>query len=320
MATAYATFANGGHRIQPYIIERIYNFHNETIFQANPAQACASCFNKELSKVNTRLLDGFGHTKNDTSAQDTDDKTNNKDRKKEQDLPKNIDRIKEIITRLNASKKELEARQNDHHHKYPTLDAAPIFDRLNPKQAIQYGISEQAPRILSVRTTNHMSGMLKGVMTSGTGRKGNFRSDLGGKTGTTNQAKDVWFAGIQRHHVAVVWLGYDEPASLGSGAFGGTLAMPIWIDFMKYQLRDEPINWVDDANIAKSKKSEQRVISITDDNEAAAIEEMQDEAKKEHLAQEAEKALSDELLGEDIAESSGDEIIFENKNKPTGER
>ena len=85
-------------------------------------------------------------------------------------------------------------------------------------------------------------------------------------------------------------------------------------------LRDEPINWVDDANIAKSKKSEQRVISITDDNEAAAIEEMQDEAKNEHLAQEAEKALSDELLGEDIAESSGDEIIFENKNKPTGER
>lgn len=320
MATAYATFANGGHRIQPYIIERIYNFHNETIFQANPAQACASCFNKELSKVNTRLLDGFGHIKNNTPAQDTDDKANNKDRKKEQDLPKSVDRIKEMITRLNAGKKELEARQNDHHHKYPTLDAAPIFDRLNPKQAIQYGISEQAPRILSVRTTNHMSGMLKGVMTSGTGRKGNFRSDLGGKTGTTNQAKDVWFAGIQRHHVAVVWLGYDEPASLGSGAFGGTLAMPIWIDFMKYQLRDEPINWVDDANIAKSKKSEQRVISITDDNEAAAIEEMQDEAKKEHLAQEAEKALSDELLGEDIAESSGDEIIFENKNKPTGER
>lgn len=321
MATAYATFANGGHRIQPYIIERIYNFHNETIFQANPVQACAVCFNKELSKVNTRLLDGFGHTENDKSVQDKDDNTDSQSNQKEQDPPQSADRTKALIARANAAKKELQSRQDDHRNEHPTLDAAPIFDRLNPKQAIQYGISEQAPRILSVRTTRYMSSMLKDVMTSGTGRRGNFRSDLGGKTGTTNQAKDVWFAGIQRNHVAVVWLGYDEPASLGSGAFGGTLAMPIWTDFMRHQLRGEPIKWVDDGNIAKSKKTEQKVISITDDNEAEAIEEIaQDELEREELArEEAEQALADEFLGTDIAESSGDEIIPEGDGEPVND-
>lgn len=319
MATAYATFANGGHRIQPYFIERIYNFDNQTIFQANPLQACAVCFNKELSKVNTQLLDSFGHTPADeeTSEQTTDDALDKeKNTKKDQEPPKKIDHAKALVARIHNAHKALDAQQVAYRKENPTLDAAPIFDRLKPKQAIQFGIAEQAPRILSVRTSRYMASMLKGVMTGGTGRKGNFRSDLGGKTGTTNQAKDVWFAGLQRNHVAVVWIGYDEPASLGAKAYGGTLAMPVWVDYMKHQLKDEPTKWVDDGNLAKSKKTEQRIIDITDENEAEAMEEI--------AREEAEEALANEILGNgdsDMAESSGDEVIPEGdgENIPEGQ-
>lgn len=319
MATAYATFANGGHRIQPYVIERIYDFDSNTIFQAKPVQACAVCFNKELSKINATLLDGFGLDKSNddkddkkaetTKQADTDkksekdekaSKTDKKTKDDKKDSAKAKDSTKAMLANINTAKKELLARQEAFRSENPSLDGAPIFDRLNPKQAVQYNIADQAPRILSVKTTGYMAQLLKGVMTGGTGSKGNFRPDLGGKTGTTNQAKDVWFAGIQRNHVAVVWVGYDEPASLGAKAFGGTLAMPIWVEYMSHQLKDEPIMWVDDGKLAKTKKTTQRIIDITDENEQTVMAEL---AKQE--AGEIDGIFGN--LG-DIAESSGDEI------------
>jgi penicillin-binding protein 1A len=67
------------------------------------------------------------------------------------------------------------------------------------------------------------------------------RPDLYGKTGTTQAAADVWFAGFQHTVVAVVWMGHDEPRSLGSRASGASLALPAWISYMKTVLRDVPI-------------------------------------------------------------------------------
>ncbi|WP_204322057.1 hypothetical protein, partial [Streptococcus pneumoniae] len=67
-ATGFATIINGGHRIQPYFIERIYNFDNETIYQANPQQACALCFNENLSATNAKLLELFEANKSEIST------------------------------------------------------------------------------------------------------------------------------------------------------------------------------------------------------------------------------------------------------------
>ena len=67
------------------------------------------------------------------------------------------------------------------------------------------------------------------------------RTDLYGKTGTTNDAVDAWFAGFQPSLVAVSWIGYDTPGSLGEGESGGGLALPAWIDFMKIALKDVPV-------------------------------------------------------------------------------
>ena len=67
------------------------------------------------------------------------------------------------------------------------------------------------------------------------------RSDVFGKTGTTNDAVDAWFAGFQPSVAAVAWMGFDEPRSLGSNESGGGLALPIWLDYMAVALRGVPV-------------------------------------------------------------------------------
>ncbi|NLZ78269.1 MAG: peptidase, partial [Gammaproteobacteria bacterium] len=66
--------------------------------------------------------------------------------------------------------------------------------------------------------------------------------DLAGKTGTTNESKDSWFAGYNSDVVTSVWAGFDQPTSLGRNEYGGTIALPIWIDYMAYALKDKPMH------------------------------------------------------------------------------
>ncbi|PMS29821.1 penicillin-binding protein 1A [Paraburkholderia rhynchosiae] len=99
-----------------------------------------------------------------------------------------------------------------------------------------------APRTLEPRNAYIMNSLLHSVATAGTGAGTNalHRSDLQGKTGTTNDAKDGWFAGYQQSLVAVAWMGYDQPKSLGSREFGAQLALPIWVEYMQRALRGVP--------------------------------------------------------------------------------
>jgi penicillin-binding protein 1A len=101
---------------------------------------------------------------------------------------------------------------------------------------------QNAPQTLSPANAYVMNSLLHSVATAGTGAGTNVlhRSDLQGKTGTTNDAKDGWFAGYQRTLVAVAWMGYDQPKSLGSREFGAQLALPIWVDYMQRALRGVP--------------------------------------------------------------------------------
>jgi penicillin-binding protein 1A len=85
--------------------------------------------------------------------------------------------------------------------------------------------------------------MLRDVTRYGTGARATEalgRRDIAGKTGTTSDAMDGWFAGYGANEVAVAWMGYDEPKSLGGKEFGSTLAMPIWIDYMRVALAHRP--------------------------------------------------------------------------------
>ena len=68
------------------------------------------------------------------------------------------------------------------------------------------------------------------------------RGDLAGKTGTTNEAESTWFTGFNESLVTTVWVGFDQPKSLGNREFGSSTALPIWMDFMKPNIDDLPKN------------------------------------------------------------------------------
>ena len=98
-------------------------------------------------------------------------------------------------------------------------------------------------RVIDVRNAFVTDSMLREVVRSGTGAAATQklgRRDLAGKTGTTSDAVDGWFAGYAGNIVAVSWMGYDEPKSLGGREFGATVALPIWIDAMRHALAGKP--------------------------------------------------------------------------------
>ena len=166
ITTGWTAFANGGFKIEPYLIERIENRDGQTIFLANPART--------PSAPNT--------PSNDV-----------------------------LVAGQDLAETSLEAPQ-------------------------------QAKRIIDERTAYIMTSMLQDVIKRGTGRRALSlgRSDLAGKTGTTNESKDSWFAGYNSDIVTTVWAGFDQPESLGRNEYGGTVALPIWIDYMAYALKDKP--------------------------------------------------------------------------------
>lgn len=102
----------------------------------------------------------------------------------------------------------------------------------------------QQQRVIDERNAFIMDSMLQTVARSGTAARSQAtlkRPDLYGKTGTTNDAVDAWFAGFQPSLVAVTWIGYDNPRNLGARETGGGLSLPVWIQFMQYALKDVPV-------------------------------------------------------------------------------
>ena len=95
-----------------------------------------------------------------------------------------------------------------------------------------------APQVLTPQNVWQMTSMMQDVIKRGTGRKANVlgRTDLAGKTGTTNDQKDGWFSGFNQSLVATAWVGFDKLEPLGRGETGGRSALPMWIDYMAVAL------------------------------------------------------------------------------------
>ena len=110
-------------------------------------------------------------------------------------------------------------------------------------QADPVRVGKNANRVLDARTTFVMDSLLQEVTKTGTAASARprlGRNDIAGKTGTTNDSNDVWFAGYNPRVAAVAWIGFDKPKSLGDRETGGGLALPIWINFMSVALRGVP--------------------------------------------------------------------------------
>ncbi|MCX7080396.1 MAG: penicillin-binding transpeptidase domain-containing protein, partial [Pseudomonas sp.] len=177
IATGWSTFANGGYKIAPYIIDKIDSRNGDNLFTANPPSVPAG--NTASNAIAVPAANTFT---------------------------------------VNSTTGEALAAQT-------TVQAPAV-----------------AERIIDGRTTYILNSMLEDVIKLGTGRRALAlgRSDLAGKTGTTNESKDAWFSGYNADYVTTVWTGFDQPESLGRREFGGTVALPIWMNYMGAALKGKP--------------------------------------------------------------------------------
>jgi penicillin-binding protein 1A len=109
---------------------------------------------------------------------------------------------------------------------------------------------DESLRALPARNAFVMGTLLQEVTRSGTAARAQAllkRVDLYGKTGTTNDSMDAWFAGFQPTVTAVVWIGYDNPRKLGDRETGGGLALPVWIEYMRHALKGVPVQELEAA-------------------------------------------------------------------------
>jgi penicillin-binding protein 1A len=113
-----------------------------------------------------------------------------------------------------------------------------VLSQVKPEKA-----GEEANRVIDVRNAFLVDSMLKDVVRFGTATKALSlkRPDIAGKTGTTNDSFDAWFAGYQAKVVGIAWIGFDQPKNLGNRETGGGLALPIWIGYMQKALKDIPV-------------------------------------------------------------------------------
>jgi penicillin-binding protein 1A len=118
-----------------------------------------------------------------------------------------------------------------------------VDDRGNPLAVAQpKRAGDEALRTIDARNAFVMDNMMQDVTRVGTGARAARlgRTDLAGKTGTTNEFVDAWFAGYNPNLVAIAWVGFDQPRTLGRNQTGGVVALPIWVGYMEKALRDAP--------------------------------------------------------------------------------
>jgi penicillin-binding protein 1A len=182
MTSAYAVFANGGFRVEPYYIQRITAPDGGVVYEAQPRFVCREC-------VQPTQVEGGAATS--------------------------------------------------------MLDA-PI--RVAPSDETRWGgltylkPDAIAPQAISPQNEFLMTDMMSDVVRRGTAARAAQlnRSDLAGKTGTTNDRRDAWFCGYTPQLVATAWVGFDQERSLGPGEQGSRTALPMWIYFMAEALRGVP--------------------------------------------------------------------------------
>lgn len=217
VVTGFATFANGGFLIKPYLIERIENAQGDIIYQANPEWACDPCI------VPTKLAELAEFTEFGELIEPS---------KGSQDISEYAD-------------------------EYLTTELADEAPTSVPLISAPRAISAQNAFLITQALNSAIWGADWSVDNGwqGTGWRARSlkRRDMGGKTGTTNEAKDAWFSGFTRRLVTTSWIGFDDPSrNLGKSVynnnlgrnqitgkeFGAKSAQPAWISFMKVALSD----------------------------------------------------------------------------------
>ncbi|MWP47611.1 PBP1A family penicillin-binding protein [Gilliamella sp. Pas-s27] len=233
VARAYSVIANGGYLITPYLIEKIeYSNGTGMIYQHQPMIACPSC-------------------NDDVVPED----------------------IKPVVSLDNV---ENEANQSDNEEPEQAnlkADDDLVLPNINPNDNNTDGTPKYAPHTLNSGIAFIMKDGLRSIVFGGSNWQGTAwrvkalgRKDVGGKTGTTNSSKDVWFSGFGGNIVTTVWMGFDDHRRDLGRTFraeaGAVTANPIWVDYMKVALKDVPV---------KQDVKPDNVISVTIDQKTGLL-------------------------------------------------
>ena len=205
VATGYATFANGGFRVTAYTVDRVEDSTGKILMQANPAEACFECSRAEKTAAAEGAAPGAS-----TSAS------------------------------TSASTPAAAGAGRVARDRALQLDSGEWDGKsLSPSKA-------RAPQVIRPQVAYLLSDMMADVIRRGTGTRARAlsRDDVAGKTGTTNDHHDAWFAGFNGNLVATVWVGFDQDRSLGDGEEGGRVAVPPWVYFMREALAGSPRRFV----------------------------------------------------------------------------
>ena len=206
VATGYATFANGGYKVDPYFIERIENGLGETVWRAAPREVCDTCADDGTVPAPPAATVAAAA---DTIAGAP--------------IPGIAPLMPTTVPVRSSNQLTL---------------APPLAEQLPPL----IGAARRAPRVISAANAWLMDDIMGDVIRRGTGVRARVlgREDLSGKTGTTNESHDTWFNGFNPNLEATVWVGFDQEQSLGEGEEGSSVAVPVWVRLMREALSGLP--------------------------------------------------------------------------------
>jgi penicillin-binding protein 1A len=225
MASAYAVFANGGYRVDSYFIDRIEDATGRTVYQARPKVVCDHCDAGATAPTPAATLTPTASLAGGPSAPQTAGASATAS------TPPGSGVMPIPPAAQPPADAALPTAPPDADHAPLTLDPP-----LLPGSRI-------APRVVSAQNVWLMDDMMADVIRRGTGIRAWLalrRSDISGKTGTTNEARDTWFNGFDRNIITTVWVGFDDERPLGEGEEGSRTAVPIWTSFMREALRGQP--------------------------------------------------------------------------------
>ena len=204
IVSGYSVLANGGYKIEPYLIQRIEDIDAQTIFNATPDTVCRNCDAQEQPNSKDNLIIAADSVPID------------------RDTPAIIDN--DILPVSTDTTDELATMED-------------ILNLPEPELSLP-----EAVRVVEPRVAYLINSMMRDVIKKGTGRKALSlgRDDLAGKTGTSNGPTDAWFSGYGGGVVTTAWMGFDKNGLLGSNEYGGKAALPIWINYMRVALDGKP--------------------------------------------------------------------------------
>ncbi|MFT4197878.1 MAG: penicillin-binding transpeptidase domain-containing protein, partial [Pseudoxanthomonas sp.] len=203
VARGYTVFANGGFLVTPWLVDSVQDRAGKEVFKQVPAVACRSC----------------APSQGGAGAQPPS----------------------QVVDGFNFGPQASPAAPTP---AASTAASAPTPATAAPAQPeAAAGRTTVAPRVVDPRTTYQLVSMMRDVVLRGTGTAAKVlgREDVAGKTGSTNDHRDAWFSGFGGQYVTTVWVGRDDYRSLGYREYGGKAALPIWIDYMRVALKDQPI-------------------------------------------------------------------------------